>query len=188
MIASIGGCKSRQVAMALVVAALPFAYLDAPAASCAEHHAHAEPQRRVADARPSIRTVAPRIDPNIAGRVTRDRASPASRRVGDASSAVNPSRRCPMRAIRRTCSEPANLPIAAASGECRGKPAVIRRWRRRQSRSARRARATPVQRSASLASSTCRPVPPIELVAEIDGALTDAQVDELARRHGLVAR
>src|SRR5258705_2673441 len=59
--------KSRHVAMALVVAALPFAYLDTPAA-----HAQSimrTPNLNIDTRIPTINpNVAPRIDPNIAGR------------------------------------------------------------------------------------------------------------------------
>jgi hypothetical protein len=59
--------KSRHVAMALVIAALPFAYLDTPAAFA--QSIMRTPNLNIDTRIPTINpNVAPRIDPNIAGR------------------------------------------------------------------------------------------------------------------------
>src|SRR5215204_4965332 len=59
--------KSRHVAMALVIAALPFAYLDTPAAFAQSimHTPNLNIDTRIPTINPNV---APRIDPNIAGR------------------------------------------------------------------------------------------------------------------------
>src|SRR5882724_295137 len=59
--------NSKHVAMAFVIAALPFAYLDTPAAFA--QSIMRTPNLNIDTRIPTINpTVAPRVDPNIAGR------------------------------------------------------------------------------------------------------------------------
>src|SRR5436305_12199388 len=71
--------KSRHVAAALVVAALPFACLDVPVAFAQSMNAMRTPNLNIDTRIPTINpTVAPRIDPNVAGRAVTsvDRVGP----------------------------------------------------------------------------------------------------------------
>src|SRR3954463_6866124 len=73
------GIRSRRVATALVVAALPFAGLDMPTAFAQAMNVMRTPNLNIDTRMPTINpTVAPRIDPNIAGRTVTsvDRVAP----------------------------------------------------------------------------------------------------------------
>ena len=90
-----------------------------------------------------------------------------------------------MRAFRRTFRRPAATPIAAAAANARRS-----RWRRPNGGGAgksakQRQEAAAPGRNAPLAALNPTAIPN-EFVAEIDGSLSDAQADALARRHGLV--
>ena len=65
-----------------------------------------------------------------------------------------------------------------------GSAGYVGRWRRRQRRGQNSKNSGP-RRNVLQAALNLRTVAG-EIVAEIDGALSDAQADELARRHGLV--
>ena len=89
-----------------------------------------------------------------------------------------------MRAFRRTSLRPATTPIAAATANALTRPVVSGDGGGgKKGGSAKKgnggARDNAAQTAVNLQAV------PNELVAEIDGALTDRQVEELARRHGL---
>jgi subtilisin family serine protease len=97
----------------------------------------------------------PRIDPNIAGRAV-------------------PSISADNIRIRPSCS----AADRDSSGDCSGQPTVTSADRVRKNRDK-------AGRGNVLAMSLGSRAIPNEIVAEIDGALSEAQVDALARRHGL---
>src|SRR5258707_14478178 len=173
--------KSRPVRMALVVAALPFAYLDTPAA-----HAQSimrTPNLNIDTRIPTINpNVAPRIDPNIAGRAnvvtSVDRVQP---RVNI--QRVNPNSTMPYARYSPNLSPACESAYRDSSGECAGAP-VSSGDGGGASKSARKKGSSSPRSNAVQAAVNLRSFAN-QLVAELDSALTDAQADELARRHGL---
>src|SRR5258705_4550103 len=174
--------KSRHVAMALVIAALPFAYLDTPAARA--QSIMRTPNLNIDTRIPTINpNVAPRIDPNIAGRAnvvtSVDRVPP---RVNI--QRVNPNSTMPYARYSPNLSAACESAYRDSSGECSGKPADSSGGGG-GGKSARKGKGNSPSSNTSLVSNAQTSFPN-HLVAELDGALTDVQADELARRHGLV--
>ncbi len=151
--------KMRRAAMALIAAIVPFASFGNSAA-----HAQSmmrSPTINIQSRIPSINpTVAPRIDPNLAGRAVTG--------VG-----ANTSR------IRPACS----YAYRESSGDCSGQPVTSGDGSGAGRISGENKSNDPGRNTAQTALSL-RAIPN-ELVAEIDGALSDTQADALARRHGL---
>ena len=152
--------KARRAALALT-AALPFAYLDGAAV-----HAQSimrSPNLNIESRIPSINVATPRIDPNIAGRAVTGigRTTPNLRTYPACSYAYRDS-----------------------DGECKGQPVTSADGggSRRRVGQKRQQRPAPQRALTALNLRTIAN----EIVAEIDGSLSDAQADELARRHGLV--
>jgi hypothetical protein len=174
--------KSRHVAMALVIAALPFAYLDTPAARA--QSIMRTPNLNIDTRIPTINpNVAPRIDPNIAGRAnvvtSVDRVPP---RVNI--QRVNPNSTMPYARYSPNLSPACESAYRDSSGECAGAP-VSSGDGGGASKSARKKGSSSPRSNAVQAAVNLRSFAN-QLVAELDSALTDAQADELARRHGLV--
>jgi subtilisin family serine protease len=162
---------ARRVALALTAAALPLAGLDAPAIHA--QNIMRSPTISVQSRIPSINpNVGPRINPNIAGagvRINPNVAGTAVTRVDRMSANLR---------IRQGCT----YAYRASDGQCRGQPVT----------SAGGGGSSGVSDKSKtggarnvLTAVDLRPVAG-HLVAEIDGSLTDTQVDALARRHGLV--
>src|SRR6266404_5885548 len=151
--------KTRHAALA--VAALPFAYFDGLAV-----HAQSimrSPNLNIESRIPSINpTMAPRIDPNIAGRAVTGigRTTPNLRTYPACSYAYSNSD-----------DECRDQPVSSADGGGTG------------GASGKNKNSAP-RRNAAQTGLNLRTVAG-EIVAEIDGSLSDAQADELARRHGL---
>ena len=109
------------VALALIAAALPFAVSRIAGGSRAEHDAHAQHQYRLADPdHQSDRGAADRSEyrrPHRTGIDTMPSGSTAT--TARSRRASIPTRRCLMRAIRRTSIRPAMPPIATATANAR---------------------------------------------------------------------
>jgi len=97
-----------------------------------------------------------RINPNIAGEAAIDRATPT---------------------VRQGCTSA----YRNSSGQCQSQPVLSAKG----SGSSSKTKSSGPRRNAGPASPSLNVVAD-ELVAEIDGTLTDAQADQLARRHGLI--
>ena len=155
-------CKTRRVARALAIAALPLTCLDGAAV-----HAQSvmrSPSINVGSRVPSIDTTS-RINPNIGRIVTGiDRTTP---RLAPACSY----------AYRDSAGECRDQPVTSAGGGGGTSSGGG------GSKSVKNKNDGP-RRNTSLTALNLRTVAN-ELVAEIDGSLTDAQADELARRHRL---
>jgi hypothetical protein len=153
--------KTRRVALALAVAAVPFAYFDGSAV-----HAQSimrSPNLNIESRIPSINpTVTPRIDPNIAGRAVTGigRTTPNLRTYPACSYAYRDSE-----------GECRDQPVSSADGGGTGGASG-----KNKSNGPRRNTAQTALNLRTIAG---------EIVAEIDGSLSDAQANELARRHGL---
>src|SRR3979490_2750554 len=145
--------KTRRAALALTVAALPFACLDG--ASVYAQSIMRSPNLNIGSRIPSINsTVMPRIDPNIANL----RARPA----------------CSY-AYRDSNGECSDKPVSSADGGGSGGSSGKNKNRKKNSGPLSKLPQT-VLNSHTIAG---------EIVAEINGSLSDAQADELARRHRL---
>src|SRR6266852_5737025 len=154
--------KTRRAALALTVAALPFAYLGGSAVQA--QNAMRSPNLNIQSRIPTINpTVVPRIDPNIAGR------------------AVTPNLRtypaCSY-AYRNSDGECSNKPVSSADGGGTGGSGGASGKNKDKNKNIGPRRIV-AQTALNLRTITG------EIVAEIDSALSDAQADELARRHGL---
>jgi subtilisin family serine protease len=155
--------KIRRAALALAIAALPLAYLDSPSvrAQAFMRSPSISIGSRIPTITPTVTpTVTPRINPNIAGgSIAIDRISPNLR--------TNQACTYAYRDSDGGCS---GQPVASKGGG--GGP------------SGKKANNNGPRRNDLQAAVNSRSVPN-EVVAEIDGALSDAQADALARRHGL---
>jgi hypothetical protein len=151
--------KMRRGAMALIAAILPFAsFAGSPAYA---QSIMRSPSINIQSRIPSINpTVAPRIDPNLAGRAVTS--------VGGNTSRIRSGCSYAYRDSSGDCSD---LPVAAAGGSGQGGTSG-----KGKSNDARRNTSQTALNSRAITN---------ELVAEIDGALSDAQADALARRHRL---
>jgi subtilisin family serine protease len=169
--------KAQCAPLVLIVAALPFAPFGGSSV-----HAQSimrSPNLNIAPRTPSINlAVAPRINPTLGGRA-----------VGIGR--TNPIRSVPRIGVRST------LPYARYSpnlyppcsdgfrdGGCSDEPVSSAEGGGAGAATSRNSNRGP-RRDVSQTTLNPRTVAN-EIVAEIDGALSDAQVDELARRHGLV--
>jgi len=167
--------KAGRAAAALIAAALPFASFDGSAV-----HAQSimrSPNLNIAPRTPSV-NLTPRINPNIAGRavgIGRTTAIRSVPRIG-VRSTLPYARYSPN--LYPPCSDGfrdggcGDEPVSSAEGGGAGATTS-----KKSSRGPRRDVPQTALNLRSVAN---------ELVAEIDGALSDAQADELARRHGLV--
>ena len=156
--------KMRRAAVALTVAALPFAYLGCSALQA--QSVMRSPNLNIQPRIPTINpTVVPRIDPNIAGRMTPNlRTYPA----------------CSY-AYRNSDGECSSKPVlstdgggAAGTGGSGG--ASGKNKDKNKNSGPRRIVAQTALNQRTITG---------EIVAEIDSSLSVTQTDELARRHGL---
>jgi len=156
--------KTRRAALALTVAALPFAYLGCSAlqAQSVMRSPNLNIQARIPTINP---TVVPRIDPNIAGRMT-----PNLRTYPACSYAYrNSDGECSSKPVLST--DGGGTAGTGGSGGASGKNKD-----KNKNSGPRRIVAQTVLNQRTITG---------EIVAEIDSSLSATQTDELARRHGL---
>ena len=181
--------KRRHVAMALAIAALPFVCLDTPAAFAQAVMMRA-PNLNVAPRTPTINpNVAPRVDPNIAGRANvvtgGDRATNFAPNTPRITARVNPNSTMPEARFSPNRHSSCEAADRDSSGACSGKTADSGGGKGGKSASKGKGKGGSGGANSTVARINSQTFPN-QLVAEIDGTLTDAQTDELARRHGLV--
>src|SRR6202048_4763506 len=162
--------KTRRTALGFAVVALPFAYFDGSAAHAQSimHSPSINIPSRIPTINPTVTpripiinpTVTPRIDPNIAGTAVTG--------IGRTTPNLRTSPACSY-AYRGSDGECGDQPVQSAHG---GAPAKSKN-------------SGPRRNTAQTAALNLRTIGG-EIVAEIDGSLSDAQTNELARRHGLV--
>jgi hypothetical protein len=171
-----------RVALALTAAALAQGYFDAPAVRAQSFMR--SPNINIGSRIPSLNpTVGPRVGPNIAGRIVTN-----ADRAPRVSAAARAASRIGVRTLPYARYSPNLYPACSyafrdSDGECRDQP-VLSSGGGANGPSGKRAngpRRDASQAAAALGSRTVAD----EIVAEIDGSLTAAQSDELARRHGL---
>jgi Subtilase family len=158
--------KTQRAALALTVAALPFAYGSTAQAQSAMRSPNLNIQSRIPTINP---TVVPRIDPNIAGRAVTAIARTPNLRTYPACSY----------AYRNSDGECSNKPVLSTdSGGTGGSGGASGKNKDKNKNSGPR----------RIVAQTALNPPTIagEIVAEIDASLSVTQADELARRHGLV--
>jgi subtilisin family serine protease len=163
---------ARRAALALTAAALPLAWLDAPAIHA--QNIMRSPSISIQSRVPSINpNVGPRFNPNIAGAVEGVRINPnvagtAVTGIGRTSANLRIRRGCTY-AYRDSDGQCRDQPVTSAGGG--GSSGVSDKGKKGGARN----------------TFTAVDMSPVagHLVAEIDGSLTEAQVDALARRHGL---
>jgi Subtilase family len=156
--------KMRRAVAVLIAAMLPLAYFCGPAvfAQSAMRSPSINIQSRLPTINPTVAptVVAPRIDPNIAGRAV------------DIGSGRNiPSLRSACTAAERDSGECSGQAANSTGGGGNGRAAGKNR--------------NTGPRGNTTQTSLDQHTIANELVAEIDGSLSDAQADQLARRHGL---
>jgi hypothetical protein len=178
--------KTRRAVLALGVAALPFAYLDGAAV-----HAQSimrSPNLNIGARIPSINpTVAPRINPDIAGRVVTgaDRTPPRVNitSVTRSTPRIGVTSTLPYARYSPNLYPACNYAYRDSDGECRDQPVTSADGGGAGGASGKN-KNNGARRNTSLTALNLRRIAN-ELVAEIDGSLSDAQADELARRHRL---
>ena len=178
--------KTRRAVLALSVAALPFVYLDG-----ATVHAQSimrSPNLNIGARIPSINpTVAPRINPDIAGRVVSG-ADGRPPRVNITSVTRSTPRIGVTSTLPYARYSPNLYPACSyayrdSDGECRDQPVTSADGGGAGGASGK-SKNNGARRNTTLTALNLRTIAN-ELVAEIDGSLSDAQADELARRHRL---
>ncbi|MES2195671.1 MAG: S8 family serine peptidase [Pseudomonadota bacterium] len=164
----------RRAALALTAAALPLACLGIPAVHA--QNVMRSPNLNIQSRMPTINpTVAPRINPTIAARpVTTIGRTPQT----GVTSTLPKARFSPN--LSPACS----YAHRDSGGECQEKPVSLSEGGG-AGKSVRNGRKGGTGRNAPPAVLNAAAIPN-EFVAEIDGSLSDAQADALARRHGLV--
>ena len=151
--------KIRRGALALIAAILPLASFGSPAGYA--QSIMRTPSINVPTRIPTINpTVVPRIDPNLAGRAVTS--------VGGSTQRIRPACGYAYRGSSGDCSDQV---VTSGDGSGNG-----RKSGRNRSNDPGRSTAQTARNSLAI---------PNQLVAEIDGALSEAQADALARRHGL---
>jgi subtilisin family serine protease len=163
--------KIPRAALALAVAALPLAYLDSPSARAQAFMR--SPSISVGSRIPTITptvtptvtpTITPRIGPNVAGSgIAIDRLSPNLR-----------------------TNQPCGYAYRDADGGCSGRPVASNGGGGGSGGPSGKKASNNGPRRNNLQAAVNLHNVPNEVVAEIDGSLSDAQADALARRHGLV--
>ena len=178
--------KTRRVVLALSVAALSFGYLDG-----ATVHAQSimrSPNLNIGARIPSINpTVAPRVNPDIAGRVVSgaDRTPPRVNitSVTRSTPRIGVTSTLPYARYSPNLYPACNYAYRDSDGECRDQPVTSADGGGAGGASGK-SKNNGARRNTSLTALNLRRIAN-ELVAEIDGSLSDAQADELARRHRL---
>ena len=178
--------KTRRAVLALSVAALPFGYLDG-----ATVHAQSimrSPNLNIGARIPSINPmVAPRINPDIAGRVVSG-AGGRPPRVNITSvtrSRIGVTSTLPYARYSPNLYPACSYAYRDSDGECRDQPVTSADGGGAGAGGASgKSKNNSPRRNTALTALNLRRIAN-ELVAEIDGSLSDAQADELARRHRL---
>lgn len=181
--------KSRHAAMALAIVAMPLALFDMPAAFAQAMMMRA-PNLNVAPRTPTINpNVAPRIDPNIAGRANvvtgGDRATNLAPNTPRITARINPNSTMPEARFSPNRHSSCDAADRDGNGGCGGKTVDAGGGKGGKSASKGRGKGGSGGSTSTVARTNSQTFPN-QLVAELDATLTDAQADELARRHGLV--
>src|ERR1700738_460760 len=165
--------KTRRTALGFAVVALPFAYFDGSAAHAQSimHSPSINIPSRIPTINPTVTPRIPIINPTVTPRINSNIAGTAVTGIGRTSPNLRTSPACSY-AYRDSGGECRDQPVTSADGGGTGDASKGRN----KNKGPRRI----VTQTAAI-----NPNSIVEIVAEIDGALSDAQADQLARRHGL---
>ena len=164
-------------ALVLTAIALPFAYPDIPAV-----HAQSvmrSPNLNIQSRIPTLNPTVTRINPNHPGMAV----TGIDRRPPGVTPRIGVTSRLPNARYSPNLSPACGYAYRDGSGECRKRPVLSSAGG--AGKSARNGKTGGAGRNAPLAAINPTTISN-ELVAEIDGSLSDVQADALARRHGLV--
>ncbi|MGQ0685963.1 S8 family serine peptidase [Bradyrhizobium sp.] len=178
--------KAGCAAIVLIAASVPLAWLDMPQASA---QAMMRPNLNIQPRIPTVNpTIAPRVNPNVAARPnTVTGASPTTPSAAPTTTSMRP-RLNPHSTTPHLRYSPNLYPSCEAAnrdanGECQGKPIASGdgggTGKSAKGKGKGKGPNSPSTATASLNF-------PNELVAEIDGSMSEEQVRALARRHGMV--
>ena len=177
--------KAGCAAIALIAASVTLAWLDVPQASA---QAMMRPNLNIQPRIPTVNpTIAPRVDPNLAGRAsTVTGTGPTTPRVTPTTTSmrprVNPNSTMPHVRYSPNLYPSCEAANRDASGECKGQPTASGdgggAGKSAKGKGKGKGPNSPSTATASLNF-------PNELVAEIDGSMSEQQVRALAQRHGL---
>ena len=174
--------KARRAAL-VSMAALPLAYLGGSVVHA--QNIMRSPSINISSRIPSINpTVTTRVNPNIAGRVV----TTGGRTPRISAAAVSAASRIGARSLPYVRYSPNLYPACSyayrdSDGECRDQP-LATLDSGGSGPSGKKTKNSPRGNASQTAALGLRTIAG-EIVAEIDGSLTDAQADALARRHGL---
>jgi Subtilase family len=177
----IKGIKSRMkagcTAIVLIAAAAPLAWFDMPQASA---QAAMRPNLNIQPRIPTINpTIAPRVDPNVAGRVNTvtsvDRVTP---RI---TARINPNSTMPYARFSPNLHPTCDTAYRDGDGECKGTPVASGDGGNGKPAKGKAKGKGPNSPLATISLSFAN-----ELVAEIDGSMSEEQANALARRYGMV--
>jgi len=169
----------RRAVLASIAAALSLAYPDIPAARA--QNVMRSPNLNIQSRIPTINpTVTPRVNPNLAGSAVTGigRTPPGGNRPRIGVTSTLPNAR-----FSPNLSSACSYAYRDSSGKCQEKP--VSSSDGGAGKAARKGKSGGASRNPPLAILNPAAIPN-EFVAEIDGSLTEAQADALARRHGLV--
>jgi subtilisin family serine protease len=177
---------ARYAAFALIATAVPFAVLDL--ASAQGMNVMRAPNIDVGSRVPVNPTIAPRVDPNIAGRtntnintnvISVDRATP---RI---TLRINPHSTMPYARTSPNLYPACDAAYRGADGECTGNPVATSGGSGGNNKSGKQAKKGGNSSSGSQQNAVSLTTYRNQFVAEIDGGLSNTQIEDLARRHGL---
>ena len=176
---------ARYTALALIATAVPFAAFDLAHAQSIMRTPSINIDTRVPTINP---TVAPWVDPNIAGRVNtiNNTAISVDRVTPRITPRINPNSTMPNARFSPNLQSACDAANRDASGECTGNPIASGGSGNGGSNKNGGKHAKKGNGSGSGAAQNASGLTsfPNQFVAEIDGALSEAQIDELARRYG----
>ena len=173
--------KAGCAAILLIAAAAPLAWLDIPQASAQAITPSLNIQPRIPAINP---TVAPRVDPNIAARPNTVTLTPRLTPTTTIRPRINPNSTMPHARYSPNLYPACEAASRDADGGCQGKPLAsgdggnTGGGKSVKGKGKGRGPNSPLTATASLRF-------PNELVAEIDGAMSDEEVRALARRYGM---
>lgn len=179
--------KAGCAAVVLIAASVPLAWLDMPQASA--QALMRTPNINIPLRTPTVNpTIAPRVDPNVAGRAnTVTGAGPATPHVTPTTTSMrprfNPNSTMPHARYSPNLYPSCDAANRDANGECKGQPTASGdgggAGKSAKGKGKGKGPNSPSTATASLNF-------PNELVAEIDGSMSEEQVRAMAQRHGMV--
>ncbi len=177
--------KAGCAAIALIAACMPLTWLDMPQAS-AQAMMMRSPTVNIAPRTPTINpTITPRVDPTIAARPNNvTNFTPTAIPTTTSISRVNPNSTMPYARFSPNLHPSCDAAYRDGDGECQGNPGKTTSSDGGSSGGKSKGKGKGKGPNSPLNATISLRVPN-ELLAEIDGALSEEQVRAMAQRHGL---